>query len=98
MPPPVTIITATYNRTGLVTRAIDSVLWQTYPSPDVVVVDDGSTDEMPNLLQRYDAEARRYGKVLLDVAKWAAIAGERARAGAVSREAIRSCDHQDRFA
>lgn len=58
MRPPVTIIIPTYNRAPLVTRAIDSALGQTYPSLDVVVVDDGSTDETSDVLRRYVAEPR----------------------------------------
>lgn len=58
MRPHVAIIIPTYNRAALVTRAIDSVLRQTYGSFDVLVVDDGSTDETAELLRRYDAEPR----------------------------------------
>jgi glycosyltransferase involved in cell wall biosynthesis len=54
----VTIIITTYNRARLVIRAIDSALGQTYPYLDVVVVDDGSTDETLDLLRRYDGEPR----------------------------------------
>lgn len=58
MRPQVTIIIPTYNRARLVTRAIDSALGQTYPSLEIIVVDDGSTDETPDLLRRYDTEPR----------------------------------------
>jgi GalNAc5-diNAcBac-PP-undecaprenol beta-1,3-glucosyltransferase len=58
MGPSVTIIIPTYNRAALVTRAIDSALAQTYANLEVVVIDDGSTDETPDVLRRYDAEPR----------------------------------------
>lgn len=58
MRPQVTIVIPTFNRAALVSRAIDSALGQTYPSLDVIVVDDGSTDDTPNILRRYEAEPR----------------------------------------
>jgi glycosyltransferase involved in cell wall biosynthesis len=36
-----------------VTHALESVLSQTYPELDVIVVDDGSTDDTPSLLEPY---------------------------------------------
>ncbi len=58
MPPRVTLITPTYNRASLVTRAIDSALAQTYPDLELIVVDDGSTDETPLVLERYEGNPR----------------------------------------
>ena len=43
--PPVSVIIPTYNRAPLVVRAAASALDQTYPSMDVIVVDDGSSDD-----------------------------------------------------
>jgi len=51
--PVVSVIIPTFNRAGVVTRAIDSVLGQTYRPVEVVVVDDGSTDETPQVLRSY---------------------------------------------
>jgi len=39
-----TVIIPTYNRAGLIRRPIESVIAQTYPSWELIVVDDGSTD------------------------------------------------------
>jgi glycosyltransferase involved in cell wall biosynthesis len=52
-PPLVSIVIPTYNRASLVQRAIDSALSQTYPNVEVVVVDDGSTDDTVRELQAY---------------------------------------------
>jgi len=42
--PTVSIIIPTYNRTNMVKEAIQSVLEQTYTDYEIIVVDDGSTD------------------------------------------------------
>lgn len=45
MTPNVTIIIATYNRCELLKEAIESVLMQTYHDFELIVIDDGSTDD-----------------------------------------------------
>ena len=55
----VSAIIPTYNRRELVVRAIDSVLSQTRPVDEIVVVDDGSTDGTEaHLRQRYGNRIR----------------------------------------
>jgi glycosyltransferase involved in cell wall biosynthesis len=54
----VSIIVPTYNRAHEVQRAIDSALAQTYQPCEVIVVDDGSTDETPNLLAQYGVQLK----------------------------------------
>lgn len=56
--PPVAIVIPTYNRASLVGRAIDSVLAQSYPNIQVIVVDDGSRDGTVELLRHYDTDKR----------------------------------------
>lgn len=51
--PLVTAIIATYNRAYIVCEAIDSILQQTYPHIEIIVVDDGSTDETRDTLKQY---------------------------------------------
>ena len=56
--PLVSITVPTYNRAALVTKAIDSLLVQTYPNIEVIVVDDGSTDATAETLGRYASDPR----------------------------------------
>ena len=51
--PAVSIVVATHNRASMLPGALNSVLEQDYPNLEVVVVDDGSTDGTPALLDDY---------------------------------------------
>ncbi len=51
--PLVTVIIPTYNRADKLGTAIDSVLNQTYPHIQLLVIDDGSTDATSRLMQSY---------------------------------------------
>ncbi len=57
--PLVTVVIPTYNTARYLREAIDSVLAQTYSPVELVVVDDGSTDETPALVRAY-ANRLRY--------------------------------------
>ncbi|WP_265110944.1 glycosyltransferase family 2 protein [Halosolutus halophilus] len=52
--PRVSVIIPTYNRASTLPRAIDSALEQTIDDLEVVVVDDGSTDETESVLAAYE--------------------------------------------
>ena len=51
--PLVSVVMPTYNRADLLPRSIDSILNQTYTNFEFIIVDDGSTDTTPTLLQTY---------------------------------------------
>ncbi len=57
-PPQVSVIIPTYNRAGHLREALDSVLAQEFRSFELIVVDDGSTDETPPLLLKYGDSIR----------------------------------------
>lgn len=56
----VSIIIPTYNRAAVIKRAIDSILKQTYSSYEVLVIDDGSTDETKSVVTGIQDARIRY--------------------------------------
>jgi len=56
--PLVTVITPAFNRAEYITEAVESVLSQSYPHVQLVVVDDGSSDGTFEILQKFEAEQK----------------------------------------
>jgi glycosyltransferase involved in cell wall biosynthesis len=59
MKPRLTIVIPTVNRAGLLGRAIESALAQTSTAIEIIVSDNGSTDETPAVIARYAGRGLR---------------------------------------
>ena len=57
-PPLVSVVLPTFNRAWTLKEAMDSVLGQTHGSFELIVVDDGSTDDTAALLESYAGRVR----------------------------------------
>lgn len=58
--PKVSVVIPTYNRAHLISRAIKSVLDQTYKDLEIIVVDDGSTDNTEKIIKSFQDGRIRY--------------------------------------
>ena len=64
MTPSVSVVIATYNYARFLPTALESALNQTHHDLEVIVVDDGSTDDTPAVVERFLADSRvRYQRV-----------------------------------
>ncbi len=59
----VSVIIPTYNRANTITRAVDSVLKQTYSDIEVLVIDDCSTDNTEDIVKSMNDSRLRYYKL-----------------------------------
>lgn len=58
--PSVSVIIPTYNRAHLIGRAIQSVLNQTYQDFEIIIVNDGSSDNTEDIIKAFNEERIRY--------------------------------------
>jgi glycosyltransferase involved in cell wall biosynthesis len=56
--PLISIVIPSYNGAAFLTEAVDSALNQTYHPTEVIIVDDGSTDDTRSVLERYGDRIR----------------------------------------
>jgi glycosyltransferase involved in cell wall biosynthesis len=56
--PRFSVIIPNFNHAATLSQAIDSVLAQSYPAHEIIVIDDGSTDDSRLLLERYAGRIR----------------------------------------
>jgi GT2 family glycosyltransferase len=56
--PLVSVIIPTYNRAGIICRTIDNIFQQTYSNIELIIVDDGSTDDTLSKLRQYGSRLR----------------------------------------
>ena len=54
------VIIPTYNRAHLISQAIESILAQTYPVWELIIVDDGSTDNTREVVNKYQDKRIKY--------------------------------------
>jgi glycosyltransferase involved in cell wall biosynthesis len=79
--PLVSVVTPTYNQAAFLRETIDSVLSQDYPAIEHQIIDDGSTDETPEILKDYAGSAwierhENRGQTLTINKGWARATGE----------------------
>jgi glycosyltransferase involved in cell wall biosynthesis len=61
------VIVPTYNRAQLVVHTLRSLLLQTYRPIEIIIVDDGSTDETPETLREFQIRTRSESGVFVQI-------------------------------
>jgi glycosyltransferase involved in cell wall biosynthesis len=90
--PLVSVIIPTYNGSRFLAETIESALAQTYPHKEILVVDDGSTDDTRAVVSRYEGSVRYVYQANAGTAA-ARNTGIRAASGSL----IALLDHDDRW-
>jgi glycosyltransferase involved in cell wall biosynthesis len=90
MIPRVSVVIPTYNNAALLHETLDAVRRQTFRDLEIIVVDDGSTDETAEAVCRYDPSIRYVRQ-----ANQGPAAARNTGAGLARGEFIAFCDHDD---
>ncbi len=93
---PVSVIIPTYNRAEFLDRALLSITRQTLKCSEIIVVDDGSTDSTPAILETFSRSEQVPLKVLKQINKGVASARNRGIVAAV-HEYIAFLDSDDHW-
>ena len=72
--PKVSIILPTYNRAYIIEKGINSLLNQTYQDFEIIIVDDGSTDNTEEIIKKLQEKDKRIKYIKLKTNKGAATA------------------------
>jgi glycosyltransferase involved in cell wall biosynthesis len=86
----VSVVVPTHNGERYIAEALDSILAQTAPPAEIIVVDDGSTDEGPRIARSYGARVN-----VLHQANAGAAAARNTGVAAVTQPYIAFLDHDD---
>ncbi|MBI9042225.1 glycosyltransferase family 2 protein [Lutibacter sp.] len=65
--PLVSIITPNFNADKYISRSIESVLQQTYKNWELLIIDDGSTDNSVEIIEKFSAEDARIKLIKLSI-------------------------------
>ncbi len=87
---------ATYNRAAMVREAVEAALAQSYAPYEIVVADDASTDETPQVLGRLAAIGRRV-RVIRQAANSGGVGNWNAAMNASRGDLMAWCSDDDRF-
>jgi len=65
MKPLVSLISPCYNGESYITRFLDSILNQTYPNLELLIINDGSTDRTEEIILNYESDFILKGYTLI---------------------------------
>ncbi len=79
-----------YNRAGFLPETLDAILGQTRPPDEIVVVDDGSSDDTPSVLARYAPRVKA-----LRIANSGELVARNTGVAALATDLVAFCDSDD---
>ena len=65
----VTVLIPTFNRSALLRESLDSILAQTRPAHEIIIINDGSTDDTLEQLKAYEGRVRVLSSLLRRLSK-----------------------------